>query len=46
MGAGHKDSNNSFTGVLMGEVQFPDRQKSQTGLLGFNSGDRTFFLNS
>ena len=46
MGAGHKDSNNSFTGVLMGEVRFPDRQKFQTGLLGFNSGDRTFFLNS
>lgn len=45
MGAGHKEDNN-FTGVLMGTVQFPEKKKTQTGLLGINSGDRTFFLNS
>ena len=46
MGAGHKEEDNSFTGVLMGTVQFPEKKNSQTGLLGIDSGDRTFFLNS
>ena len=46
MGAGKKDENNNFTGVLMGTVQFPEKQTAQTGLLGFDRGDRTFLLNS
>ena len=46
MGAGHKESDNSFTGVLMGETRLPSKQTPQTGLLGYNAGTRTFFLNS
>lgn len=46
MGAGHKESDNSFTGVLMGETRLPSKQTPQTGLLGYNAGARTFFLNS
>lgn len=46
MGAGHKENDNSFTGVLMGQARMPDKTKVQTGLLGFSSGARTFFLNS
>ena len=46
MGAGHKESDNSFTGVLMGETRIPSKQTPQTGLLGYNAGTRTFFLNS
>lgn len=46
MGAGKKENDNSFTGVLMGEVKNPMKNKSDIGLLGYHSGDRTFFLNS
>jgi len=46
MGAGHKESDNSFTGVLMGETRLPGKDTPQTGLLGYNNGTRTFFLNS
>lgn len=46
MGAGHKESDNSFTGVLMGETRLPSKQTPQIGLLGYNKGVRTFFLNS
>ena len=44
IGAGAKNEDNTFTGVLMGEVRTKD--KSDIGLLGYSSGDRTFFLNS
>lgn len=46
VGAGSKDENNRFTGVLMGEVKNPSKNISNTGLLGYSDGDRTFFLNS
>lgn len=46
MGAGQKDSNNNFTGVLMGEVRNAGKSKADIGLLGYSEGDRTFFLNS
>ena len=46
MGAGKKNTNNTFTGVLMGEVNTPGKNKSDIGLLGYSDGDRTFFLNS
>lgn len=44
MGAGIKENDNSFTGILMGEIKFSGY--SNIGLFGFNSGERTFFLNS
>ena len=46
IGAGHKESDNSFTGVLMGETREPGKSVEQIGLLGYNSGKRSFFLNS
>ena len=46
MGAGVKNNDNSFTGVLMGEVKTPEKSSSDIGLMGYSSGDRTFFLNS
>jgi len=46
MGTGHKENDNSFTGVLMGETRLPNKQTPQIGLLGYSAGSRTFFLNS
>lgn len=46
MGAGSKNSLNQFTGVLMGQARAAGKTTSQIGLLGYASGDRTFFLNS
>ena len=47
MGAGSKNpSNNTFTGVLMGEVKQAGKDINETGLFGYASGDRTFFLDS
>lgn len=46
IGAGKKDSDNKFTGVLMGQYSTisAGRQLSETGLLGFYKGDSTFGL--
>lgn len=45
MGAGHKEEDNSFTGIIMG-----DRRTKplglQTGLFGYHRGVQSFFLNS
>ncbi len=46
MGAGTKDNNNNFTGVLMGKIKVAGKRDPDTGVLGYSSGDRTFFLNS
>lgn len=44
VGAGSKDSNNNFTGILIGETKY--NNKIENGLLGYNEGQRTIFLNS
>ena len=44
MGAGRKDENNAFTGILMGTVS--TSTKEDIGLLGYSNGERTLFLNS
>ena len=46
MGAGTKDNNNRFTGVLMGQVKTAGKQEPDTGLLGYHQGERSFFLSS
>lgn len=46
MGAGRKENDNSFTGVLMGEVKKIGDEESQVGLLGYNKGQRTIFLDA
>lgn len=46
MGAGKKEEDNSFTGILMGEVQEPNRINSDVGVLGYNKGTRSFKLDA
>lgn len=50
IGAGDKDENNAFTGVLMGISLLKDQDESvykkETGLMGLSHGERSFFLNS
>lgn len=46
LGAGKKQDNNSFTGVLMGEVKNPMKNQSDVGLFGYANGERSFFVNS
>lgn len=46
IGAGVKNEDNSFTGLLMGQVLEPNRTSSDIGLLGYNKGIRTIFLDS
>lgn len=45
IGAGRKNSDNTFTGLLMGEVGYSNGTK-EVGLFAYNSGDRTIFLDS
>ena len=44
VGAGHKNGDNTFSGVIMGDIQH-DNQKL-TGLFGYDGGAQTFGLNT
>lgn len=44
VGAGQKNNKNEFTGILMGSVKVPN--KTQNGLFGYSSGNRTIFLDA
>lgn len=44
MGAGKKQIDNSFTGVLMGEVMTPS--STDTGIMGYNHGVRSIFMDA
>lgn len=46
VGAGKKQTDNSFSGVLMGGVKNPNSNTTQMGLFGYYHGERTIFLNS
>lgn len=46
MGAGIKDANNKFTGVVMGVAKEANQTKEQIGLFGFSQGLRSFFLDA
>lgn len=47
MGAGQKEKDdNSFTGVLMGKVKEAGKSFYDIGVLGYNHGQRTIFLDS
>ena len=45
MGAGHKNVDNSFTGVLMGDIQLNAQTGIDSGLFGFSNGQMVFKLN-
>lgn len=48
VGAGKKEDDNSFTGVLMGRVTTNNNNtvKEETGLFGYDKGQRSFFLDA
>lgn len=46
VGAGQKEADNSFTGMLMGSVKEAGKNKKDIGMFGYNFGERTMFLNA
>lgn len=49
VGAGKKNNDNTFTGILMGEVKMVQDEKKEdtkTGLFGFSHGNRSIFLDA
>ncbi len=46
VGAGKKENDNSFTGVFMGSVQEHADQDIESGLFGYDHGERTFLLDA
>lgn len=46
IGAGRKEEDNSFTGLVMGEVRSGSSLTSEVGLMGYNQGQRSIFLDA
>lgn len=46
IGAGYKDNNNRFTGVVMGTAQTYDQTEPSVGLLGYSEGKQSIFLDA
>ena len=46
IGAGVKDKNNRFTGVVMGTAQTYDQSDPSIGLLGYSAGKQSIFLDA
>ena len=46
IGAGYKDDNNRFTGVVMGTAQTYDQTEPSVGLLGYSEGKQSIFLDA
>lgn len=46
IGAGKKDTNNKFTGILMGTSQTYDQKEEQIGLLGYSEGKQSIWLDA
>lgn len=46
IGAGKKENDNSFTGMLMGEVKEAGQNSSDVGLIGYHRGERTLHLSA
>lgn len=46
MGAGRKESDNSFTGMFLGEVKENSYASKEVGIFGYNHGQRSIFLNA
>lgn len=44
VGTGSKNSNNQFSGVLMGDIKTGN--KTEQGLFGYNNGERSIFLDA
>ena len=46
IGAGRKETDNSFTGLVMGEVKEGGSSTREVGLFGYNRGQRSIFLDA
>lgn len=46
IGSGRKESDGSFTGMIMGEAKEPGSEESKLGLLGYSNGEQSLFLDS
>lgn len=46
IGAGKKESDNSFTGMLMGQVKEAGQSNADVGLIGYHAGVRTLHLSA
>lgn len=46
MGAGRKETDNSFTGMFLGEVKESSYANKEVGIFGYNHGQRSIFLNA
>ena len=46
VGAGTKDDNNRFTGIVMGAAKEANATKAAVGMFGYDRGQRTLFLNA
>lgn len=46
IGAGKKETDNSFTGMVMGTIKEAGRNDQDIGLFGYSKGERSIFLNS
>ena len=46
IGAGAKDENNAFTGIVMGTAQTYDQEKADIGLLGYSHGKQSIWLDA
>lgn len=46
VGAGAKNSDNTFTGLIMGEVKEGGSSQKDIGLIGYSSGERSLFLDA
>ena len=46
IGAGYKDDNNRFTGVVMGTAQTYGQTEPDVGLLGYSEGKQSIFLDA
>lgn len=46
VGAGIKDDNNRFTGIVMGAAKEANATKAAVGIFGYDRGQRTLFLNA
>ena len=45
-GAGRKENDNSFTGIIMGIIDTQKRNNSEVGLFGYHFGQRTLFADA
>lgn len=46
VGAGQKNEDNTFTGIFMGSIKEAGAEEIETGLFGYNSGERTIALSA